>query len=170
MDSRRVHCNCFQVCNRHSRFGSVDETGDFAVLCNGTLGFKWTYGIQGPRFLWEENLALTPPHGTQDDYRFHGVCWNDLLVERDDIFFGCTQGRHIDYIGTRGGLVVTDPLGPSLKELRGELTHLDMDFVAHSATEHFMSSGFWSIPRASSPTWHPSPAGVRIYALAGTTV
>ena len=147
----------------------LEDTEYNTVLCNGTLAFKWIYGTQGPRFLQDNGTTPTPPQGMQDDYRYHRVCLLNLYKETDEMYFQSSQ-RHREYLSTCGHLVVTYPrLDRDEKEPdgNGELVHLDMDYGAHTATEHLVTAGFRSIPRSSLPIWHPSPAGQRIYAVIG---
>ena len=150
------------------RGNSMDATDYSSVLCSGAVGFKWTYGIQGPRILHEDGTSVSLPRGIPDDYRFHRACLSDLELEIGHILgerSSATRQAIRDYISSCGRLVVKLPYPASDASGHAGLIHFDVDYLAHSATKHLVSSS--PIPRCSPPIWHPSLAGSRIYTVNG---
>ena len=147
---------------------NADCTEFYVVLSNGTVGFKWTYGIQGPRLSCGENTLDSPSEGTLDEYRLCETCLTGLNSEISDILddhsFNVRLLRRGPVSSCGRVVVAIDSLDPVTSRL-AEVMHFEMDYPAHSATKQSVLRSY--ISKSSAPIWHPSLVGSRIYALAG---
>ena len=141
-----------------------------ALQRDGTVASRWDLNPMGPASSSGGSQHLIPPHKLLGTLCPSPHCNIGVWQEINHILH--PHGLQFEYRPDLYGNGVISPcmrtiVGVPLRSNAGpdnvRLTQVDLDFAAHSASEHHVPVG--PIPRGSHPIWNPRAS--RVYALMG---